>query len=72
MGMIMSGNQEPAGGRDSRPVEPEPSADVAVNDPGPIEIDFVMKSPMPTLSDLLAEGGPDLGEPRGGDADIDG
>ena len=32
-----------------------PGSDVAADDPGPIEIDFIMKGAPPAFGDLLAE-----------------
>ena len=45
----------PAERQDPSPAETPPGGDVVANDPGPIEIDFIMKGAAPTFGDLLAD-----------------
>ena len=47
--------QEPAERQDPGLAEIPPGSDVAGDDPGPIEIDFIMKGAPPAFGDLLAE-----------------
>jgi hypothetical protein len=46
--------EEPAGRQDRGPAETAPDSDVVADDPGPIEIDFIMKGASPAFGDLLA------------------
>lgn len=47
--------QEPAESQDPGPTANTPGDDIAADDPGPIEIDFLMKGASPTFGDLLAD-----------------
>lgn len=49
-----SETEEPAERQDPDPAGPPPGGDVAFDDPGPIEIDFIMKGASPAFGDLLA------------------
>jgi hypothetical protein len=46
--------EEPADRPDPGPAETPPHGDVVDDDPGPIEIDFIMKGASPAFGDLLA------------------
>lgn len=47
--------EEPGERQDPDLPEIPPGSDVSADDPGPIEIDFIMKSAPPAFGDLLAE-----------------
>lgn len=47
--------EEPGERQDPDLPEIPPGNDVSADDPGPIEIDFIMKSAPPAFGDLLAE-----------------
>jgi hypothetical protein len=46
--------EDPAEHGDPDPAGPPPGSDVVFDDPGPIEIDFLMKGAAPEFDDLLA------------------
>jgi hypothetical protein len=51
--------KEPAEHHDTGTPESTPRIDIAADDPGPIEIDVIMKSDDPAFGDLLAGCGVD-------------
>jgi len=60
---------EPAERQDPGPAETPRGSDIAADDPGPIEIDFIMKGASPAFGDLLAGWDVHRGDAGGGQDD---
>ena len=55
--------------QDPDPPEIPPGSDVSADDPGPIEIDFIMKSAPPAFGDLLDQWDAHRADADGGQGD---
>jgi hypothetical protein len=61
--------EEPGERQDPDPPEIPPDSDVSADDPGPIDIDFLMKGAPPAFGDLLARWDAHRADADGGPGD---